>query len=124
MNDDYLVLWGAGCVAVFFLLRWLAQGYGRGPTRSGPRDPEIMKVAGWALFAGIALIAVAGYQGADEIGWIPHTYSAGVSYPNDGWEVGEYVNCTISIATGQRALMDCSGSTVVTYTFWISSGIF
>lgn len=67
-----------------------------------------------AVILGVLGIIYAGYQQADEAGWIRHSTNASVMFPPHGWEQGQYVACFAVISTSNTIVLDCSEATLST----------
>lgn len=81
-----------------------------------------------ALMVGIVYTAIAGYDAADEAGYVSHSRNAQVKYPRHGWEVGEYVTCAAA-SGGSEPILNCEdgfleeGTTrEMSVSFWGKAG--
>jgi hypothetical protein len=64
---------------------------------------------GVIVLAIVVFFIAGGYGAIQKAGWIPHSVKAEVTYPQKGWEVGEYVECAAVSSDGTRTFLDCSG---------------
>jgi hypothetical protein len=110
-----------GAAAVFgvigLLFRWLSEMTSgkkmngkRPPPKPGSQSEGLRNVGNGALAIGVVFGLASILPYAKEAGFVPHSMTASVFYPEHGWEVGEYQYCTAFLNSDGSAILNCNPS--------------